>query len=159
HDRATGQTTLVSVDSNGVQGDGPSGYPVVSADGRLVAFVSAATNLVPGDTNATYDVFVYDRETRQTSRASVDSSGAQANAQSASPCFSGDGRHVAFDSLASNLFPGDTNGRPDVFVRDLLTGTTNLVSVDSNGVQGNTDSFLPSLSADGRFVAFSSLAS
>jgi len=159
HDRATGQTTLVSVDSNGVQGDGPSRFPVVSADGRLVAFVSGATNLVPGDTNATLDVFVFDRETRQTTRVSVDSNGVQGNGQCGYPCFSGDGRFVAFDSFASNLFPGDTNGRPDVFVRDRLTGTTSLVSVDSNGAQGNTDSFLPSLSADGRFVAFSSLAS
>jgi archaellum component FlaF (FlaF/FlaG flagellin family) len=154
-----GETTRVSVDSAGVQGNSESSAPSISTDGRFVAFYSRASNLVPGDTNGTYDVFVHDRARGQISRVSVDSAGVQGNNLSGEPSISADGRFVAFHSYASNLVSGDTNGWPDVFVHDRLTSQTSRVSVDSAGVQGNLWSFLPSISADGRVVAFRSLAS
>jgi Tol biopolymer transport system component len=160
HDRLTGQTTRVSVASDGTQGNGESRYPSISADGRYVAFMSYASNLVPGDTNGKADVFVHDRLTGQTTRVSVASDGTQGNGDSWGwPSISADGRYVAFESSASNLVPGDTNGRADIFVHDRLTGQTTRVSVASDGTQGNNSSVWPSISADGRYVAFMSYAS
>jgi len=158
HDRQTGQTTRISVDSAGVEGDGFSGdsRPSIGADGRYVAFDSHASNLVTDDTNGTLDIFVHDRQTNQTTRVSVDSTGAQANNLSRSPSISADGRFVAFESDATNLVTGDTSNR-DVFVHDRHPTTTR-VSVNSAGVQGNYPSFLPAISADGRYVAFESVA-
>ena len=159
HDRQTGQTTRVSVASDGAQGNGDSGQPVISADGRFVAFYSSASNLVPGDTNGVEDVFVHDRLTGQTARVSVASDGAQGNGPSWGPSISADGRFVAFESRASNLVPGDTNDTTDVFVHDRLTGQTTRVSVASDGREGNSYSWLARISADGRFVVFTSDAS
>jgi len=159
YDRQTGEITRVSVASDGAQGNGDSGGPAISADGRFVAFYSSASNLVPGDTNGVEDVFVHDRLTGQTTRVSVASDGAQGNDLSWQPSISADGRFVAFASRASNLVPGDTNGTWDVFVHDRLTGQTTRVSVASDGKEGNGFSFLPLISADGRFVAFTSEAS
>jgi Tol biopolymer transport system component len=160
HDRQTGQTSRVSVASNGVQGNDPSYTPFLSADGRYVAFASDANNLVSGDTNSsTADVFVRDLQTNQTSRVSVASSGTQGNDFSSSPSLSTDGRYVAFISEASNLVSGDTNGVADIFVHDRQTGQTSRVSVASSGTQGNSGSFAPYLSPDGRYVAFQSTAS
>jgi len=157
-DLSTNTTTRVSVDSAGNQANGFSSLPSISADGRFVAFDSTATNLVPGDTNNTRDIFVRDLSINTTTRISVDSAGNQANAFSFSPSISADGRFVAFQSIATNLVPGDTNNSSDIFVRDLSTNTTTRVSVDSAGNQANTVSFSPSISADGRFVAFESFA-
>ena len=156
-----GITTLVSVDSAGVQGNYHSYWPTISADGRFVAFESRATNLVPGDTNGAYDIFVHDLQTGATTRASVDSSGAQANGNSYGfGCsLSADGRYVAFGSDATNLVPGDTNGIKDFFVRDLVAGTTERVSVDSAGVEANATTIEAELSADGRYVVYFSAAS
>src|SRR4028118_2169409 len=151
--------TRVSVDSAGNQGNSGSGFPSISPDGRFVAFTSLASNLVPGDTNDTNDIFVRDRLTNTTTRVSVDSAGNQANSSSESPSISADGRFVAFTSGASNIVPGDTNNTSDIFVRDTLTNTTTRVSFDSAGNQRNIDSYSPSISADGRFVAFESGAS
>jgi signal peptidase I len=159
HDRQTGATDRVSVDSAGGQADGSSGAPAISGDGRFVAFVSAASNLVPDDTNGENDVFVHDRQAGTTERVSVGSAGGQADGGSEAPTISGDGRFVAFESTASNLVPGDTNGQSDVFVRDRRSGTTERVSMDSAGNQGNDQSGLPTISADGRYVAFASSAS
>jgi len=159
HDRQTGQTTRVSVASNGQEGNARSYHPAISADGRYVAFVSHADNLVVGDTNNQDDVFVHDRETGQTARVSVAWNGAQANSWSDNPSISADGRYVAFDSRASNLVISDTNGAYlDVFVYDRQTGEIAVVSVNSGGAQGNSDSGWPAISADGRYVAFASLA-
>ena len=151
--------TPVSVDSAGNLGNSGSYNPSISADGRFVAFTSLASNLVPGDTNNTYDIFVRDRLTNTTTRVSVDSAGNQGNNDSNFPSISADGRFVAFTSLASNIVPGDTNNTGDIFVRDTLTNTTTLVSVDSAGNQGDSQSFTTSISADGRFVAFTSNSS
>jgi Ca2+-binding RTX toxin-like protein len=158
-DLLTSTTTRASIDSAGNQGNSNSFSPSISADGRFVAFQSFVSNLVPGDTNNQPDIFVRGLLTNTTTLVSVDSAGNQGNNFSSSPSISSDGRFVAFKSFASNLVPGDTNNQPDIFVRDLSTNTTTRVSVDSAGNQGNNLSSSPSISADGRFVAFKSLAS
>jgi Tol biopolymer transport system component len=151
-------TSRVSVDSKAGQGNGQSRGASVSANRRFVAFSSVASNLVPGDQNGKEDVFVHDRKTGSTVRVSVDSSGREANGASYDPVISADGRYVAFESAASNLVSGDGNGKFDVFVRDLFEGTTTLVSADPTGAPGNGDSAYPSLSGDGRVIAFQSNA-
>jgi Tol biopolymer transport system component len=156
---AAGSTIRVSVSSEGVQANRKSYWPSISADGRYVAFESWASNLVAGDTNGTWDVFVRDTLEGKTSRVSVSSEGVQGNGGSYSPSISADGRYVAFESSASNLVAGDTNGAGDVFVRDTLEGSTIRVSLSSAGAQGDGRSFEPSISADGRYVAFTSYAS
>jgi pimeloyl-ACP methyl ester carboxylesterase/archaellum component FlaF (FlaF/FlaG flagellin family) len=169
HDRLTGIPQRVSVDSAGNQGNGESYKPAISADGRFVAFTSAASNLVPGDTNATADIFVRDRDTDadgvfdepgavSTARVSIDSAENQGNAGSDVPAISADGRHVAFTSAASNLAPGDSNNTLDIFVRDRQAGTTERVSVDNSGDQGSDYSGVAAMSADGRYVVFTSHA-
>jgi hypothetical protein len=216
---------LVSVTESGLSGNGASSSPSVSRDGRYVAFLSAASDLVPGDTNLLTDVFVRDRQAGATLRASVSAAGNQSNESAREPVISADGLSVAFETRASNLdpqypnswekllvkdldtgavenvnvamgggqpddglmvtpgppgyggfgisgdggivafgsyatnmVPGDTNGQPDVFVRDRETGATLRVSVASNGAQGNGMSYEPDISSDGRFVAFTSRA-
>jgi Tol biopolymer transport system component len=155
-DRSTGTTTRLSVDSAGAQANGASTWPVISADGHYVAFFSAATNLVAGDTNGAQDVFVRDTTTNATTRASVGPAGAQGNGASINPAISSDGRWVAFQSDASNLVTGDTNRVRDVFLHDRSTGATIRVSVDSAGAQGNGASSAAVVSADGRYVLFAS---
>jgi Ca2+-binding RTX toxin-like protein len=167
HDRQTGITTRVTISSTGEQaiipsnGSNISGLPTISADGRYVAFTSAASNLVPDDTNDDLDMFVHDRQTGITTRVSVSSIGLQGDRYSISiqPSFSADGRFVGFASNASNLVPDDTNGQQDVFVHDRQTGTTTRVSVANDGAQANGRSDHPTLSADGRSIAFTSDAS
>jgi Tol biopolymer transport system component len=152
-------TELVSVATGGTQGDSHSQFPAMSADGRYVAFQSYSANLVAGDTNGMTDVFVRDRQTGITERVNVASDGTQANHHSEEASVSDDGRYVAFWSRASNLVPGDTNGRDDVFVHDRQTGATERISVAGNGTQANLDSYDPVISGDGRYVAFQSFAS
>jgi hypothetical protein len=163
-DRVNGTTQCVSVDANGNPGnDNSFNAAPISADGRFVAFTSFASNLVAGDTNNCEDVFVRDLVLGTTERISVDSAGVQGNYMSLCCSISADGRFIQFDSYASNLVAGDTNGFTDVFVRDRFLGTTERVSISSSGVQGDTSSgglggmlnFF-SLSADGRFVVFHS---
>jgi Tol biopolymer transport system component len=164
HDRLSAETRRVSVSSTSRQANGPSGSPVISAGGRYVAFSSSASNLVAGDTNRKSDVFVRDRRTRQTRRVSLSSAGRQANRRCEGPAISAHGRYVAFATNASSLVAGDTNGLADIFVRDLRTGQTRRVSVSSRGRQStgsptHTGSNAPTISADGRYVAFHSDAS
>ena len=164
HDRVAGTTTLVSVASDGTQANGSSQQPAISADGRYVAFRSFASNLVAGDTNNTYDIFVRDLVTGETGRVSVAwaaNPSPNSNGDSNNPSLSADGRCVAFSSFASNLVLNDTNGQYDVFVRDRVAGQTTRVSVASDGTQGNHQSGIHdvSISADGRFVVFESMAS
>ena len=158
-DRVTGTTERVSVGSAGEEGNSGSEWSAISADGRYVAFASRASNLVPGDTNGTNDVFVRDRLTGTTERVSVSSTGEEGNGHSGFPAISADGRYVAFDSWTSNFVPGDTNGSRDIFVRDRVTDTTERVSVSSTGAEGNDYSNFAAISADGRYVAFASRAS
>ncbi len=156
-DRQEGTTQLVSVATDGTPsfGDDPS----ISADGRFVAFSSFSSDLVPEDTNDESDVFVRDLQEQATQLVSVATGGDQANSSNFDPSISADGTSVAFSSDASNLVPGDGNDASDVFVRDLTDGTTERVSVDAAGDDPNGSSFAPSVSADGRFVAFESFAS
>lgn len=153
-DRPAGRTERVSVASDGSEGDGDSDNPAVSADGRFVAFRSAASNLVPGDTNGLRDIFVHDRLTGQTERVSVDSAGAQADGESDRPCISADGRFVAYQSLARNLAADDENEVRDIYVRDRQAGRTERVSLEIIGTNPYRGSTAPSMSADGRFVTF-----
>ena len=159
HNRQTGVTERVSVASDGTQADDNSAYPSISADGRYVAFASDASNLVAGDTNGTSDIFIHDLHTGTTERVSVDSDGSEADGVSNCASISADGRCIAFHSAASNLVANDTNHGSDVFVHDRQTGITEMVSVASDGTQGNSPSWYPSISADGRYVAFESDAS
>jgi Tol biopolymer transport system component len=158
-DLANQVTRRISVNSNGVQANGASVEPSISADGRYIAFDSEASNLVAGDTNGASDVFIRDMTNHVTRRLSVTSSGAQSKGVSFDPSISADGRYVAFDSSAVNLVNGDTNGSTDVFVRDRTNAVTRLISVSSSGVQASTGAVGPSISADGRYVAFRSDAS
>ena len=151
-------TRRVSVNSSGGQVTGLSDYSAISGDGRFVAFKSYSSNLVGGDTNGFRDVFCHGLVTTQTTIVSVDSNEAQGNAASGPQSFSGDGRYVAFSSDASNLVPGDTNGQMDVFVRDLVAGTTERVSISTAGVQGDGPSTNASISGDGSYVVFQSNA-
>jgi Tol biopolymer transport system component len=157
-DLQTAETTRVSVSSSGGEANGDSFAPVVSSDGRYVAFASAASNLVDGDTNDANDIFIRDRQSSTTTRVSVGFDGAQANGGSDQPSLSGDGRLVAFTSAANNIAAGDMGANRDAFVYDRQTGTAVNISVDSTGVQADLDSFTPQLSANGRFVAFTSFA-
>jgi Tol biopolymer transport system component len=179
-DRRTGTTTLVSVGLDGKPAIGVpfntcgdlSVGPTISADGRYVAFVSTATDLVKGDTNGVADVFVRDLQRRVTERVSVRSGGAQAGSplntilSTSSAAISADGRYVTFTSWLSDLAANDTNNASDVFWHDNKTDVTKMVSVTSSGAQadaGQTNPFLigsfgSSMSADGRFVAFASHA-
>jgi hypothetical protein len=162
YNRRARRTTRVSVGAAGAEANANSsalGTPALSANGRFVAFRSDASNLVAADGNGATDIFIRDRRTRRTTRVSVSSTGEQGSAGSWTAALSADGRFVAFDSTARNLVAGDTNARLDVFVRDRRTRTTRRVSVSSGGAQGNNDSSFPVISANGRFVAFESLAS
>ena len=158
-DVQNGTTRMASVDSNGVLGNANSVEAAISADGRYVAFLSLASNLVPGDTNGTWDVFVHDMTTGTTTRVNVASNGTQADGPSDYVRISSNGRFVTFDSDATNLVPADTNGMTDFFLHDRLTGSTERASVDTGGVQGNQPSYHGGISTDGRFVAFDSYAS
>ena len=124
-DMQTGVATRISVASNGAQGNNNSSFPSISADGRYIAFVSSANNLVVGDTNGLVDVFLHDMWTGITTRVSVNSNGIQGDSHSEYLDLSSDGRYVAFTSGASNLVSDDTNGVSDVFVHDVQTGITN----------------------------------
>ena len=109
-------------------GNGGSGFPSISADGRYVAYDSSATNLVAADTNAMQDVFVHDRDTGATTRVSVASEGTQGNGGSWISSISADGRYVAFYGGASKLVPDDTKAKEDLFVHDRQTGARGGVS-------------------------------
>ena len=157
-DCQTGAVELLSLSSAGAQGNGQSGSPMITPDGRWVVFWSIATNLVSGDTNSFMDIFLRDRQLGTTERVSLTSAGGQVFGHSLLRSISADARFVVFETDASNVVAGDTNMSSDVFVRDRLLGTTECASVDSSGVLGNLPSQLASISADGRWVAFESLA-
>jgi Tol biopolymer transport system component len=155
-DTQSGVTALASVDTFGNQADAVSGDPAISPDGRHVAYFSNATNLVANDTNGRRDVFLHDLATGETTRVSVDSAGVEGDELSRRPSVSFGGRYVAFYSQATNLVAGDANGVGDIFLRDTLFGTTVRVSVDGLGAEADAVSSLPSLSALGQWIAFSS---
>jgi Tol biopolymer transport system component len=154
-DRLAGTTRLVSLSPAGTQFNGPSLFPSISADGRLVVWESIS---IAPDGSSTDDVFIRDLVEGITSQVSVGIGGREPNGRSGKPHISADGRYVAFESTASNLVRGDTNGVSDVFVRDLTTGAITRVSVGAGG-QANAAAGQAAISADGRFVTWSSTAS
>ena len=167
HDTTAGVTARVSVNSDAEQAiGGDSAAAAVSSNGSYVAFQSAATNLVPGDTNgvfdgdtnAVFDIFRRDIVAGETIRVSVTSLGAQANFQSVNPDISADGRYVVFESDASDLVTDDTNAVRDIFVRDTVLNTTERVSISDGELQANFESSVGVISDDGRYVAFQSVA-
>lgn len=152
---ALGSVERINVSSAGAQADtGVIWGHSISSDGRYIAFDSQSTNLVADDTNGVSDVFVHDRATKETTRVSVSSSGVQADGHSEPPMISADGRFVAYSSAASNLVAGDATYFSDVFVFDRLTGTTEMVSLSSAGTQLPQGGSRPSISGDGRYIAF-----
>jgi Tol biopolymer transport system component len=158
-DRETGETTRVSVSTNGTQGNSDSLEPAISADGRFVVFLTFASNLVPNDTNGEGDVVLHDRLTGATTLVSSSSAGVQSNDFSCNPAISADGSVIAFFSDGNNLVAGDTNGVRDIFVKVRATGVTSRISVSSAGVQSDNNSFLPAVSANGRYVTYHSFGS
>ena len=174
-DRRLGVTERVSVADGGAQGNGDSGgspwsdsgYFVtsgyVSDDGNIVALNSAATDLVPGDTNGKTDVFVRDRRARTTTPDQPRATAPRRTATATSTALSPDGRYVVFNSLATDLVPGDTNGTScsstpcsDVFLYDRRTRRTERISVSSAGRQGNGSSTTGAISADAKVISFAS---
>lgn len=133
--------------------------PVITPDGRFIAFESEASNLVRGDQNQASDVFVYDPKRRKLVRASVTSDGSELTGSSRHPALSADGRFVAFESNATNLEPADQGSDPDIYVHDFQTGATRLVSAGIDGAPSNRQCWNPAISADGRYVAYESFAS
>jgi Tol biopolymer transport system component len=169
HDGGGAWTERVNLSTLGREADGATFRGMLSGDGRYVGFRSRADNLVPGDTNDALDVFVRDRVTGITRRVSVASDGTEADASGfdhgwraslfmSRPFLSENGRYAAFTSRAPNLVADDRNGKADVFVHDLWTGRTIRVSLTADGTEADGDSFVAGISADGRVVAFTSLA-
>ena len=157
-DLLTDELFLASVTNEGTPGNGNSGYPTLTSDGRYVVFSSDSSNLVSGDTNGMYDIFVRDRQSNSTQRVSVSSNGTQSNDYSHSGRIAAGGRYVVFVSSATNLVTGDTNVKDDVFLRDLQTNITTRLSVSTAGDQGNDDSSYAALTPDGLRVVFQSRA-
>lgn len=159
HDRQSGDTQLVPIFIDGVNQNMRSDYPSWSGDGRFLAFESGDSNLVVGDTNGSIDVFVRDMQSNFIELVSLANNGEQGNGDSYWPLFSADGRYITFQSYATNLVDEDINSNGDTFLRDRMSDTTELVSINSNGEQGNGTSIDADISADGRYVAFFSRAS
>jgi Tol biopolymer transport system component len=153
-------TERASLDSAGVEGDNDSFYAAISPNGRYVAFVSRAANLLPGGaaTYADSDVFVHDRKTAVTTRVSLATDGTEGDQDSFAPTISANGRIVAFEGDDENLVADDDNGMGDTFAHDRKRGVTERLSVDGAGAQVDGGSYLPAISANGRFVAFESNA-
>jgi hypothetical protein len=153
----TNTTSCLSLSTGGVVSNASNQLNAMSGTGDVVAFVSAATNLVSGDTNGTYDVFLRQISTNATTRITLPG-GVQSNGDSQSPSLSGTGRYVSFSSSATNLVPDDDNGTRDVFRLDRQTGTIERASVSTAGVEGNDYSSSSTITPDGRYIAFESKA-
>ena len=158
-DRVTGITTLVSRGIAGLPGNEGSNRPSISADGRFVVFDTEAANLVPGDTDKNEDVVLWDRNTGELTLVSASYSGLPSDNYAARASISADGRSVVFDSAATNLVPGDSNGYPDVFIWDRGTGQNTLVSQGFGGAVTDGQARHASISANGDYVAFDAGAS
>jgi Tol biopolymer transport system component len=166
-DRQASTTVLVSINAAGTSGGNGDSFPcAISSNGQFVVFQSAASDLIPGDTNGATDIFARDIVNNITWLASISTNGAVGNGASRGAAMTPDGRYVAFVSAASNLVAGDTNGIPDVFARDLQLNTTALASAGATAVAASVSTPLtvgsssesPVISSDGRYVAFFSSA-
>jgi Tol biopolymer transport system component len=154
HNLVTGRTTRVNVASDGAQSARPADGRSISGDGRYVVFNTSATDLVAGAPPDQQNVYLHDLRTGRTTLASRGIAGRPTNEGSFDPLITADGRFVVFDTAATNVVPGATSGRLEVFVRNLRTGRTRLVSRNSGGVQANADCQPVSVSAHGRYVLF-----
>lgn len=159
HDRLLGTTERISVSSAGVQANGSSIFQDLSADGRYTVYESEATNLVPNDTNNAWDIFLYDRINQTTQLISLNSAGQQGNDRSSYAIIAANNRYVTYVSYATNIDPADPTPNGDIYVRDLVSGTTELISRGLNNQPSNGDSHYPVISSDGRFIAYHSEAS
>jgi Tol biopolymer transport system component len=161
-DRTARTTMRVSVGAGGAEADGANELPSISANGRVVAFLSRARNLAGSDTTDTPDVFVRDLDAGTTTRVSAGLGGAEANGPSFAPAVSGDGTTVVFASAASNLVSGDTNGFADAFAFDRASGTVRRVSTTPAGDQADGDALTsnggPAANANASVVAFGTSA-
>lgn len=157
-DRQLGTTRRVSVGAHGQQANDASSLDAITPDGRFVLFVSDASNLVPHDTNRAADLFLRDLRSGTLRRVSLGRGGREGNARSTAGAISADGRYLAFVSDADNLVAGDTNDASDIFLRDLRIGAVRRLSASASGVQGEFPSDAPSITPNGRFVAFLSHA-
>ena len=158
HDLDTGKTTRVSVDSNGTQATGPSFEPTLSFNGQVVVFTSAASNLVPGDSNGVEDIFSRNQLTGTVKRLSLDSNGVEGNGHSFEAQVADSGLALVFLSEATNLVPNDTNGVTDVFRHNIVSGNTERASLTFDGGESNGGSGPPDVTADGRLIAFDAAA-
>ncbi len=157
-DMQLGQTRRVSVDSTGVEANGGSDFARISANGNSVAFRSSASNLVPDDTNGRRDIFVHDLDSGITERVSVSTAGAQSTAHSEFPDISADGRFVVFESAGNLLNAPVSVSGTQIWLRDRQLDETSLISAAPDGTPGDNFSFQPRISANGRWIAFASLA-
>lgn len=155
-DTSTSGITRISVDSSGNQANGSSSTPKISGNGKYIVYISAATNLVSGDTNGYNDVFRYNISTGATERVSVSSTGVEANNQSLSPNTDLEGRFVVFTTQSTNLDVTDGNGQYDIVLKDMNSGSATYISQSDAGVLSNGSSSSASISCDGRYVAFTS---
>ncbi len=159
YDVALEKIKRISLGTKGEEANGASNNVRISGDGNYVVYLSSATNLVAGDTNGLQDVFLYSDISGLTTRISVASDGTQADKNSYSASISDDGKYVVFASDSTNLVAGgDTNGRRDIFVHDVQKGTTKRINMALDGSEADGDSDYTAISADGRYVAFSSYA-
>lgn len=157
-DIEAGETSVLSIDSDGEQTNGNSFHPAISQNGRWIAFQSDSFGLVPGISNNNVDIFLHDSLLGRTTRVSVSSSGEQSNGDSKNASISDDGQYIVFESAASNLVNGDTNQADDIFLHDTQTGETTILSKNLSGDPSNGDSRNPKISGDGSAVAFTSYA-
>jgi hypothetical protein len=155
-DLVAGTTKLVSVRTDGAQGNRASSNPRISGDGRFVAFESDASNLVDGDTNNATDVFLRDLAAGTTTRVSIASDGSEADGRSTLLAISSDGGRILFLSYADNLVAGDTNWFSDLFLRDVVAGTTQRVSTAADGSEADAGAWSGGMSRDGGVVVFDS---
>lgn len=155
---ATGEIIRVSQSADGVEANDYSAFATMSADGRFVAFMTYSTNISPGDTSSTSDIYLKDCTTGSLIRVSVTAAGIPGNGAHANPVISADGRYVVFESLSTNFVAGDTNAKRDLFRKDLVTGALVRVSTKADGQEANGDCYDASLSADGRYLLFTSKA-
>jgi Tol biopolymer transport system component len=158
---STGQRTVskVSVNASTEEANGDCSMPTVSSDGRYVAYVSGATNLLPADPSGDQDVYLFDVVSGTTTLMSVNGSGTKGDEGSSTPYLSADGTYLAFNSNATNLVPGDGNGVNDIFIRTIASpASIQRLSVDAAGAEGLGISLFPSLSGDGSYVVFESTA-
>ena len=159
-DRVSGRVTRISTSASGAQGDKLVHHGLaMSADGRLVVFPSAATNLVPDDTNGSVDMFVKDVVSGAVERVNVSATGVQTTSYTLMPAITPDGSRVLFVAWGDTLVPGDTEDTPDIFMKDLRTKAITRVNTRPDGTVSDAQPYQPSVSADGRYVVFSSLAS